>query len=142
MAGKVRQQGKATAGNGAACQRAIDVICGLIREEAALLPETGGLEETRKWGQLAFLPRNKCVGTTLRVAVASETPPRVGLYVHCQTSFIATCRDLFGGRLTYEGTRAVVFDAGKPLPVDELRHISRMALTYHIAKKRLSAKSQ
>lgn len=142
MVRAARQQGTTAAGSVAACQRAIDVICGLIREEAALLPETGGLEETRKWGQLAFLPRNKSVGTTLRVAVASETPPRVGLYVHCQTSLIATCRDLFGDRLTYEGTRAVVFDAGKPLPVDELRHISRMALTYHIAKKRLSAKSQ
>jgi hypothetical protein len=142
MVRAARQQGTTAAGSVAACQLAIDVICGLIREEAALLPETGGLEETRKWGQLAFLPRNKSVGTTLRVAVASETPPRVGLYVHCQTSLIATCRDLFGDRLTYEGTRAVVFDAGKPLPVDELRHISRMALTYHIAKKRLSAKSQ
>lgn len=139
MTRKGQKRGRAAPDNGEVCKRAIDAICDLIREEAVLLPEIGGLEETRKWGELAFLPQKKCVGTTLRVAVASETPPRVGLYVHCQTSLIATCCDLFGDRLTYEGKRAVIVEADKPLPAAELRHISRMALTYHIAKKRLSA---
>lgn len=116
-------------------------LAGLVRDVAAGLPETGGVEETRKWGQLAFLPRKPRVGTTVRLDILSDDPPRVGVYVHCQTTLIDTCRSLYGDVLTCEGNRAIILDASRPLPEAELQHVFQLALTYHMAKKAKRAKT-
>ncbi len=107
----------------------------MVRDVAATLPETGGLVETLKWGQPSFLPKRARVGTTIRMDAVSEDPPLIGLYVHCQTSLVATYRELYPDVMTFEGNRAVLLDASKPLPESELRHCIEMALMYHKAKR-------
>jgi hypothetical protein len=54
-----------------------------------------------------------------------------GRYFVRRTSLVPTFRSLFGDRLDYEKDRALLFRAGEPLPVSEVRECLAMALTYH-----------
>ena len=107
----------------------------LVREVAKDNPQIGELIETLKWGQPAYLPKKPRTGTTVRMDVVSEAPARVALYFQCQTTLVETFRALYPDVLSFEGNRAVVLDAAKPLPEDELGHCIGMALTYHTAKR-------
>jgi len=118
-----------------AVQPALMQLRGMVREVASSIPEIGGLVETLKWGQPSFLPKRARVGTTIRIDAISDEPPRVGLYVHCQTSLVETFRELYPDVLMFEGNRAVVLDASRPLPERELCHCIEMALIYHKAKR-------
>lgn len=111
----------------------------LVREVANSNPDIGELVETLKWGQPSFLPKRPKIGTTVRMDAVSETPPTVALYFHCQTSLVETYRELYPDTFTFEGNRAIVLDAKKPLPQAELRHCIEMALTYHKAKRTKAA---
>lgn len=57
------------------------------------------------------------------------------LYVHCQTTLVATFRKTFGATFRYEGNRALIFDAAEPLPAPELAACIALALTYHLQKR-------
>ena len=92
----------------------------LVREVAKSNADVGALVETLKWGQPSFLPKRPKTGTTVRMDVVSEKPARVALYFHCQTTLVETFRELYADALSFEGTRAIVLDASKPLPEDEL----------------------
>lgn len=111
----------------------------LVRDVASSNADIGELVETLKWGQPSFLPKRPKVGTTVRMDAVSEKPARVAFYFHCQTSLVETFRELYPDTLIFEGNRAIVLDASKPLPEAELRHCVEMALTYHKAKRSRAA---
>jgi len=125
-------------GYSSAVQPALTQLRDMVRDVADGLPEIGELVETLKWGQPSFLPKRARVGTTIRMDAISDDPPRIALYVHCQTSLVETFRELYPDVLTFEGNRAVVLDASSPLPEKELRHCIEMALIYHKAKRAAS----
>ncbi len=108
----------------------------LILEVAASTEGVGPLEETLKWGQPSFLTRASNSGTTIRIDRLSKTDDRPALFVSCQTDLIQTCKTIYPDALSYQGNRAIVLDAEKPLPEDELRHCIALALTYKRNRKR------
>jgi hypothetical protein len=111
----------------------VDELTALIRTVGAGLDPIGGLVETHKWGQRSFLPKRPRIGTTIRVAAVSASS--VALYVHCQTTLVATWRSLFP-ELSYEGNRALVMDVAEPLPTAQLHACIESALLYHFNKRR------
>lgn len=102
-----------------------------ILEEARGVPQTGGLTETLKWGQPAYLPAKPRVGTTLRLGLATGDIP--ALFVHCQTRLLPDFRALFPDRFTYDGARAVHLpETAGPADFDALAPLIRAGLTYHL----------
>lgn len=102
----------------------------LILETAAEMPEVGELEETLKWGQPAWLTSKSKSGTTIRIDQIGDGD-QYALYVHCQTSLLATWRDIHGDDLQYTGNRGLIFDAQDDLPEAAVRTCIAQALTYH-----------
>ncbi len=107
----------------------------LIFEIAGSNPRIGALNEMLKWGQPSYLTHHPKSGTTIRLAAHNKRPGHCALFVHCQTSLVGQWRDLYTGELEFDGNRAILFDAGKALPGDPLRHCIAMALTYHLRAK-------
>ena len=112
-------------------QQKLEQMAKVIRDAGNKVPETGGIEETLKWGQQSFLPLKKRVGTTVRIDTHGED--KVALYVHCQTNLVETYKTLFP-ELTYEGNRAVVFECKSALPKQAIKFMAEAALTYHLNK--------
>ncbi|MCF4099521.1 DUF1801 domain-containing protein [Maritalea mediterranea] len=105
----------------------------LIFDVAADLPQTGGLVETLKWGEPSYLPKKKCVGTTVRIG-----PSKIkdyAIFVHCQTTLIDEFRHMLPDNFYYEGNRGVHFNVGTPLDKERLRLLISNALTYHQRQK-------
>ncbi len=92
----------------------------------------GGLEETLKWGQPAYLPAKPRTGSTVRIGPIKDDPDRYALFVHCQTTLIDDFRQLYEDRFSFVGNRALAFPHGEPLPRPALRHCISLALTYHL----------
>lgn len=105
---------------------------------AAETDDVGGVTETLKWGQPAYLPMRARTGTTIRLGSVREAPDACALLVHCQTNLVDTYRSLFGDELTFQGNRAILFAPGAALPKRAVRHCIELALTYH-ARKRQAA---
>jgi hypothetical protein len=105
---------------------------------AAGADAVGGVTETLKWGQPAYLPVKARAGTTIRLGSVREAPEACALLVHCQTNLVDTYRGLFGDDLTFQGNRAILFEPGAALPKRAVRHCIDLALTYH-ARKRQAA---
>ncbi|MEP2102747.1 MAG: DUF1801 domain-containing protein [Parasphingorhabdus sp.] len=104
----------------------------LVFEVAAHDDRIGPLEETLKWGQPSYLPSATKSGTTIRIDANAKTSENCAIYVHCGTDLVGRWRELYDESLHFEGNRAVIFDADKPLPVEPVKHIMAMALTYHL----------
>jgi len=104
--------------------------------EMADSDEVGGVVETLKWGQPAYLPVNARAGTTIRLGNVRETPEACALLVHCQTNLVDTYRGLFGDELAFQGNRATLFQPGARVPKAAVRHCIDLALTYHVRKRR------
>ncbi|UOA13698.1 MULTISPECIES: DUF1801 domain-containing protein [Sulfitobacter] len=102
--------------------------------EVAETEGVGPIEETLKWGQPAYLTSQRKSGTSLRLGV-----PKSGgyaLYVHCQTTLISDARTAFGDAFTYEGNRAVLFNAQTSISDTPLALLIASALTYHRRNKK------
>ncbi len=102
----------------------------LIFEVAGGLPAVGPLHEALRWGQPAYLTAATGAGTTLRLGV-----PKAGgfaLYAHCRTTVIATFADRFADDFSYEGNRAVLFQASAEIQPEKLSLLIVHALTYHL----------
>ncbi|MEQ9694994.1 DUF1801 domain-containing protein [Shimia sp. SDUM112013] len=97
---------------------------------ATEIEETGGVEETLKWAQPAYLPKRPRVGTTLRLGLPKTGG--FGLYVHCQTSLIGDFATAFPD-LQYEGNRAILFSEGA-VPDERINLFVGNALTYHLKR--------
>lgn len=104
----------------------------LILETAGENPAIGPLEETLKWGEPAFLTNATKAGTTVRINRHNKDDSQYAMYVHCQTDLLDRYRQLYSDKLTFDGNRAVVFNVGKSLPGDAVKHCIAMALTYHL----------
>ena len=105
---------------------------GMIFQVAGECVEVGEIVETVKWNEPAYVTRNPCSGTTIRLNASKGSDRLAGLFVHCQTDLIEKCRELYGSRFEYDKNRGLIFEPGKALPEDELRHFIAMALTYHV----------
>ena len=103
--------------------------------DAAGTAEAGELVETLKWQQPAYHPARRRIGTTVRIDAMPDGSDRYAMFVHCQTTLLATFRTLYPDQFTFQGDRALVFNAGDALPQDPLRHCISLALTYHTSPR-------
>lgn len=95
----------------------------------------GAIEETLKWGQPAYLTSETRSGSTIRVAPTGPgSKYDYAMYFICNTNLVEAFEDLFGDVFTYDGNRALLFNAGDEVPESELRECVAMALTYHRSK--------
>lgn len=122
------------AGYPAPARRKLLAVRKLIFKVAAQTPGVGVLQETLKWGQVAYLTNKTKAGTTLRLGWSAKTPERYCIYVHCGTTLVSTYRALYP-ELTFEGNRAIVLGVQDDTPTSALEHCITMALTYHLAKR-------
>lgn len=108
----------------------------LIFDVAKKTQGVGELEETLKWGQPSYLTSTSRSGSTIRLGREKKTEGDYAIYFKCQTSLVATFRELYSDTFRFEGNRAILFRIGDKIPVRELRHCITMALTYHVDKRR------
>ena len=101
----------------------------LIFDVAESTPAIGPVFETLKWGQPAYLTPVTKAGSTIRLGVPKQGG--YALYTHCRTTLLVEFRDIFPGRFSYDGNRAILFADGDVPPVEELGTLVRNALTYH-----------
>ena len=107
----------------------------LIFDVASETEGVGELEETLKWGQPSYLTKKSKSGSTLRIGREKKTEGDYAIYFKCQTTLVATFRELYKDKFRYEGNRAIVLSVNDKIPVSELKHCIKMALTYHLNKK-------
>lgn len=119
-----------------------DVRAGLLKLRALILATAaktdgvGPLVETLKWGQPAYLPLKPKIGTTIRIDALRAQPERYAMFFHCQTSLVATFRELYRDVFAFEGNRAIHFFSGATLPRAPLQHCIALALTYRLNARR------
>lgn len=118
----------------AAAREGMLALRALIFEAAGATQSAGRVEETLKWGQPAYLTPDTKSGSTIRLGVPKSPDHDYALFVHCQTDLTRQFETNYPGEFEFEGTRAVLFRADKPIPADALRHCIAMALTYHSRK--------
>ncbi len=99
-------------------------------------PDIGLIVETLKWREPSYLPTEKNIGTTIRLAWLKSKPNQYGIYFNCQTTLIKKFKFLFGEIFSYEGNRAIIFNLDQELPKPQLKICIEMALTYHLKKKK------
>jgi hypothetical protein len=92
------------------------------------------LTETLKWGEPAWLPAKRGLGSTLRVAWKPAFPDEIALFVHCGTTIAATMRDIHPDSFTFDGNRALRVPLEGPLPEDAIRHLAALTLRYHVTR--------
>lgn len=107
----------------------------LILDTARTTDGVGALDETLKWGQASYLTSETGSGSTIRIDRVKSETNQVAVYFHCQTNLVETFRELYP-ELSYSGNRAILLDAGEPLPKAELGHCVALALTYHLHKRK------
>lgn len=103
----------------------------IIFEAAAETPGVGKLTETLKWGEPAYLPATPKIGTTIRIGVQKGSTDRYAAFFHCQTTLVATFREVYPKAFVFEGNRALIFTIARELPDAALKHCIALALTYH-----------
>lgn len=111
----------------------------LIFKTARTTEGVGALEEALKWGQPSYLTSESKSGSTIRIDGVRSVPNRYAVYFHCQTNLVETFRELYP-ELRYGGNRCILLDAADELPEAALRHCVALALTYHLSKRRATAK--
>lgn len=95
----------------------------------------GRLEETLKWGQPSYLTPVTKSGSTIRLGVPKSPDHDYALFVHCQTDLTVQFEANYPGEFEFEGTRALLFKAERPIQADALKHCIALALTYHARKR-------
>jgi hypothetical protein len=118
-----------------AIRRRLLALRALIFKTAAATDGVGELEETLKWGEPAYVTSKSGSGSTIRIDWKRSSPSQYAMYFHCQTNLVETFRTVFPRDFTYEGNRAIVFDAAGKVPRDALVFCIAAALTYHQKKK-------
>jgi hypothetical protein len=108
----------------------------LIFAAAAELPAIGGLIETLKWGQPAYLTGKPKTGSTIRIDAFGDRDESYAMFFHCQSRLLESFRVLYPQTFTFEGKRALLFGLRDEIPEDELRHCISLALTYHAMQPR------
>jgi hypothetical protein len=104
----------------------------LIFDVAAELPEVGPLEETLKWGEPSYIPSKTKSGSMVRVHHHPSKPFDYGVYFICSTTLVDTFRELYPNTFTFNKNRCLEFMCAEPIPVKELKHCIKLALTYYL----------
>jgi len=107
------------------------VLRELIVETAKEAEDISTLEETLKWSEPSYLTKN---GSTIRMDWKSKTPNQYALYFKCTSRLVETFKATFQNVFEFEGKRALIFQKDDEIPVEELKHCIRAALTYHKVK--------
>ena len=113
----------------------------LIFAAAGDLPGIGGLVETLKWGQPAYLTGKPKTGSTIRIDAFGGRDESYAMFFHCQSRLVESFRALYPQTFTFEGKRALVFGLRDKIPADELRHCISLALTYHAKQPRTGGRA-
>jgi Domain of unknown function (DU1801) len=103
----------------------------LIFETAAGMKSVGPLTETLKWGEPAYLTEATESGSTIRLGWFRSSERACAVLFNCRTTLVDDFRSQFPGVFAYEKNRAILLDAGEPLPKAPLSSCLGMALTYH-----------
>ncbi|MEQ1620817.1 MAG: DUF1801 domain-containing protein [Methylococcales bacterium] len=106
-----------------------------IFQTASTVDGAGEIEESLKWGEPAYVTRNKS-GSTIRIDWKQKEPNHYAMYFNCQTNLVETFRTLFPNDFNFEGNRALVFGLEDKIPKDSLAVCVAASLTYHLQKKR------
>jgi Domain of unknown function (DU1801) len=115
-------------------QRKLFELRELIFATAAGTEGVGELEETLKWGEPAYLTKNKG-GSLVRIDWKKAKADQYAMYFHCQTNLVETFRTKFPNTFRFEGNRAIIFRLDDKVPARELSYCIAAALTYHRNKK-------
>ncbi|MGE0347857.1 DUF1801 domain-containing protein [Hydrogenophaga sp.] len=113
----------------------------LILRIAATTEGVGGIEETLKWGEPAYVTPNRA-GSTIRLDWKPNDPDHCAMYFNCQTTLVDTFRTLFPRELRFDGNRALLLPVQGEAPQDTLALCIAAALTYHLQKRRARAAPQ
>ncbi|MBU4529143.1 MAG: DUF1801 domain-containing protein [Hoeflea sp.] len=105
----------------------------LVHQVAACTPGVGPLEESLKWGEQSFAPVRANIGSSVRIQPRDNGD--IALMVICHTNLVEEFRALYPDTLTFEGNRAIVMEAGKPVDREALSHCIGLALTYKLRKR-------
>ncbi|WP_129776460.1 DUF1801 domain-containing protein [Peristeroidobacter soli] len=103
----------------------------LLFQTAAATAGVGEIEETLKWGEPAYVTKNKS-GSTVRMDWKQKAPDHYALYFHCQTDLVETFRTLFPDDFAFDGNRALIFAIDDPIPKDAVAMCLARALTHHL----------
>jgi len=104
----------------------------IILETASDLDLSHSIEETLKWGEPSFVAPK---GSAVRLSWKAKDPDRYRLCFHCQTTLVATFREIHPDSFSYENNRAMVFDiADTSSHPAELKDCIGAALRYHELK--------
>ncbi|TPV96423.1 MAG: DUF1801 domain-containing protein [Myxococcales bacterium FL481] len=103
----------------------------LILHTARGVANLGGVVETIKWGQPAYLPARPRVGSTIRLGTMADPSTADALFVHCQSTLVPTFRRLYGEELEFVANRGMVLHRGQTMPRRALAHGIELSLTYH-----------
>ena len=122
------------AGYPADVRRKLLVLRELIFDTAATTDGVGKLEETLRWGEPSYLTTESGSGSTVRIN-AKGARGQYAMYFHCQTNLVETFRNWYPHKFTFDKNRAIVFNNGDAVPINELRHCIALALTYHRDRK-------
>ena len=113
----------------------------LVFATAAATEGAGDIEETLKWGEPAYVTRNKS-GSTVRIDWKAKNPDHYAMYFNCQTNLVETFRTLFPNDFKFEGNRALVFSLENELPEDSLSMCIAASLTYHLKQRNAGGKDR
>jgi hypothetical protein len=97
----------------------------LIFETTAAIESVGPLTETLKWGEPAYLTEATGSGSTIRLGWVRSPERDCAVLFNCRTTLVDDFRSQFPGVFAYEKNRAIVLDAGKPLPQGSAFFVSR-----------------
>lgn len=114
-----------------ALQDKLIVLRNIIIDVAKELKLLDVLEETLKWNEPSYLVK---AGSTIRIAWKQSSPDQYGMFFNCKTNLVETFKEIYGDVFHFEGNRAIIFELNDNVPIDELKHCIRLALTYHKIK--------
>jgi Domain of unknown function (DU1801) len=112
----------------------------LIFDVAKKTPGVGKLEEALRWGQPSYITPETGSGSTIRIDHIKNEPTKYAIYFICTSGLIEDFKELYRGKMKFEGNRSIVFDVADRLPEKALRHCISLALTYHLRKKQRASK--
>lgn len=103
----------------------------LVIETAREIDGITNIEETLKWGEPSYLTKS---GSTIRMDWKSKTPDQFAMYFKCTSRLVEVFKMIFNKRFDFEGNRAIVFHLSDKIPIEDLKHCIKAALTYHKVK--------
>ena len=113
----------------------------LVFKTAAATQGVGELDESLKWGEPAYTPRNKS-GCAVRIDLKKKDPSHYAMYFLCQTNLVETFRAMFPNDFEFEGNRALVFSLEEGLSTDALAECIAASFTYHLKKPGVGARKK